>query len=79
MSSFFVLVLDKYAEADPDAWVYSATRPTLAELEGLACYDDPPHELPKARFNGVTVGELSLPPCAGGSPDHGVIYEVDDA
>jgi len=71
---FFVLVLDKYAAADPTAWVYSATAETKAALLALRCYDEPPHKVSRADYNGASEGRMSLAPCAGGPPDPGTIY-----
>lgn len=75
MATFFILVMDKYRN-DPDYWVYSARASNEAKLKGMACYTDPPHSLPKRSYVEVNSTRTILPPCAGGSPEDGTIYEI---
>ena len=74
-ATFFILVMDKYQD-DVHQWIYSASARTAEKLQGLRCYNDPPHGLPKETFDSVSSVRTRLPPCAGGDTEEGTIYGI---
>jgi hypothetical protein len=84
MSTFYVLIMDKYQSPNLKYWKTSSKSASsieeLRELERINCYSDPPvGTLSKKSFRATRGKDLKIPRCDDKTiVDDGAIYEFQD-